>query len=68
MGDVAERVKGIVVEHLGVDKEKVTESSSFINGCQNSRTRSAVRRADNSKSGWGSRQRWEMGRPTLHDR
>ena len=31
MGDVAERVKGIVVEHLGVDKEKVTESSSFIN-------------------------------------
>ncbi|MBM3518974.1 MAG: acyl carrier protein [Alphaproteobacteria bacterium] len=28
--DTAERVKEIVVEHLGVDKEKVTESSSFI--------------------------------------
>jgi acyl carrier protein len=30
MSDTAERVKGIVVEHLGVDAEKVTESASFI--------------------------------------
>ncbi|MEQ8443289.1 MAG: acyl carrier protein [Alphaproteobacteria bacterium] len=30
MSDVAERVKGIVVEHLGVDAEKVTDSASFI--------------------------------------
>ena len=30
MSDIAERVKKIVVEHLGVDAEKVTESASFI--------------------------------------
>lgn len=28
--DIQERVKKIVVEHLGVDEEKVTESASFI--------------------------------------
>jgi len=30
MSDVAERVKKIVVEHLNVDGEKVTEGASFI--------------------------------------
>ena len=30
MSDIAERVKKIVVEHLGVDEEKVTETASFI--------------------------------------
>ena len=30
MSDVAERVKKIVVEHLGVDKSKVTDNASFI--------------------------------------
>lgn len=30
MSDIAERVKKIVVEHLGVDAAKVTEASSFI--------------------------------------
>ena len=30
MSDIAEKVKSIVVEHLGVEKDKVTESSSFI--------------------------------------
>ena len=30
MSDIAERVKGIIVEHLGVEKEKVSESASFI--------------------------------------
>jgi acyl carrier protein len=30
MSDVAERVKKIVVEHLGVDEDKVTENASFI--------------------------------------
>lgn len=30
MSDVAERVKKIVIEHLGVDAAKVGESSSFI--------------------------------------
>ncbi|MFQ3666639.1 MAG: acyl carrier protein [Sphingomonadaceae bacterium] len=30
MSDIAERVKKIVVEHLGVEPEKVTEDSSFI--------------------------------------
>jgi acyl carrier protein len=30
MSDVAERVKKIVVEHLGVEAEKVTEEASFI--------------------------------------
>ncbi len=30
MSDVAERVKKIVVEHLGVDEAKVSESASFI--------------------------------------
>lgn len=30
MSDIAERVKKIVVEHLGVDESKVKESASFI--------------------------------------
>ena len=30
MSDVAERVKKIVVEHLNVDAEKVTDNESFI--------------------------------------
>ena len=30
MSDIAERVKKIVVKHLGVDPAKVTDSSSFI--------------------------------------
>jgi acyl carrier protein len=30
MSDIAERVKKIVVEHLGVDAEKVVDNASFI--------------------------------------
>jgi acyl carrier protein len=30
MSDIAERVKKIVVEHLGVEPDKVTEQASFI--------------------------------------
>ena len=30
MSEIAERVKKIVVEHLGVEEEKVTDSASFI--------------------------------------
>ena len=30
MSDIAERVKKIVVEHLGVEERKVNENSSFI--------------------------------------
>ena len=30
MSDVAERVKKIVIDHLGVDADKVVESASFI--------------------------------------
>ena len=30
MSDTADRVKKIVVEHLGVEPEKVTEEASFI--------------------------------------
>ncbi|MBL6623009.1 MAG: acyl carrier protein [Alphaproteobacteria bacterium] len=30
MSDVAERVKEIVVEHLGVDADKVVDGASFI--------------------------------------
>ncbi len=30
MSDIAERVKKIVVDHLGVDAAKVTENASFI--------------------------------------
>jgi acyl carrier protein len=30
MADIAERVKKIVVEHLGVDEAKVTEAASFV--------------------------------------
>ncbi len=30
MSDVAERVKKIIVEHLGVEEGKVVESASFI--------------------------------------
>jgi acyl carrier protein len=30
MSDIADRVKKIVVEHLGVDAEKVTDNANFI--------------------------------------
>ena len=30
MSDIPERVKKIVVEHLGVEKEKVIDSASFV--------------------------------------
>jgi len=30
MSDVADRVKKIVIEHLGVDESKVSENASFI--------------------------------------
>ncbi|RMF16996.1 MAG: acyl carrier protein [Alphaproteobacteria bacterium] len=30
MSDIAERVKKIVVEHLGVEESKVTDNASFI--------------------------------------
>ena len=30
MSDTAERVRGIIVEHLGVDEEMVTDTASFI--------------------------------------
>ena len=30
MSDITERVKKIVVEHLGVEKSKVLESASFV--------------------------------------
>ena len=30
MSDIADRVKKIVVEHLGVDEDKVSEAASFI--------------------------------------
>jgi acyl carrier protein len=30
MGDIGERVKKIVVEHLGVEADKVTDNASFI--------------------------------------
>ena len=30
MSDTSERVKKIVVEHLGIDENKVNDSSSFI--------------------------------------
>lgn len=30
MSDVAERVKKIVIEHLGVEEGKVTDTASFI--------------------------------------
>lgn len=30
MSDIADRVKNIVVEHLGVEEDKVAEGASFI--------------------------------------
>ncbi len=30
MSDIAARVKKIVIEHLGVDEEKITDNASFI--------------------------------------
>jgi acyl carrier protein len=30
MSDISVKVKKIVIEHLGVDEEKVTETASFI--------------------------------------
>ena len=32
MSDIADRVKSIVVEHLGVEGDKVIEGASFIDG------------------------------------
>jgi acyl carrier protein len=41
MSDVADRVKKIVVEHLGVDEAKVTENASVID---DARSRTTPRR------------------------
>ena len=30
MSDIAERVKKIVIEHLGVEEDKVVDSASFV--------------------------------------
>jgi len=30
MSDIADRVKKIVIEHLGVEEDKVTDTASFI--------------------------------------
>jgi len=30
MSDISERVIDIVIEHLGIEKDKITENSSFI--------------------------------------
>jgi acyl carrier protein len=30
MSDIAERVKKIVIEHLGVEEDKVTDTATFI--------------------------------------
>lgn len=30
MSDIAKRVKKIVVDHLGIDEDKVTENASFV--------------------------------------
>jgi acyl carrier protein len=30
MSDIAERVKKVVVDHLGVDEDKVTDTANFI--------------------------------------
>jgi len=30
MSDIAGRVKGIIIEHLGAEADKVTDSASFI--------------------------------------
>lgn len=30
MSDIADKVKKIVIEHLGVDEDKVTDTASFI--------------------------------------
>ena len=30
MSDISERVKKIVIEHLGAEEEKVTENANFI--------------------------------------
>ena len=39
MSNVSERVKKIVVEHLGVDEAKVVENASFIDDPQSSKGR-----------------------------
>lgn len=30
MSDVADRVKKVVIEHLGIDEDKVTDTANFI--------------------------------------
>ena len=34
MSEIGERVKKIVVEHLGVEPEKVVDNASFIDGIE----------------------------------
>jgi len=41
MSDVAERVKKIVVEHLGVEPEKVVDKASFIDDLERIRSTSS---------------------------
>src|SRR5258705_481222 len=57
MSDVADRVKKIVVEHLGVDEGKVTENASFIDdlGADN-----VWRRLLNGESGIGAIQSFDV--------
>ena len=53
MSDIAERVKKIVVEHLGVDEAKVTENASFIDDLGSDSDRKSTRL--NSSHEWISR-------------
>ena len=51
MSDIADRVKKIVVEHLGVEESKVTDNASFIDDLGADSLDTVVRR---SRSVWAS--------------
>ncbi len=61
MSDIAERVKKIVVEHLTVDADKVTEKASFIDDL-------GADSLDTSSSSWRSRRSSASRSPTTPPR
>ena len=52
MSETADRVKKIVVEHLGVEADKVTEEASFIDDLGADSLDIAAERRDEPKTGY----------------
>ena len=59
MSDIADRVKKIVVEHLGVEAEKVTENASFIDDLGADSHKCCYWRWCTLVNIWGPRMEWD---------